>query len=90
MSAVHYASEYGDVDAAFEFASDYEADAILLGMVGVAADESAAEADLPELMWTPIRSVAGDGCVMLTIPQAVLERISDGTPAYLVLLSAQK
>lgn len=89
MSAVHYASEYGDVDAAFEFAPDYEEDAILLGMVGVAADGSAEE-DLPELLWTPIRSAISEGCVILTIPQAVLEQISTGEPAYFVLLQAQK
>ena len=89
MSAVRYVSEYGDADAAFEFASDYEDDAILLGMVGVVVNELADGENLPDILWTPIRSAIGEGCVILTLPQAVLEQISAGESAYFVLLQAQ-
>lgn len=89
ISAAHYDLEYGDVDAAFEFAADYEDDAILLAMVGVVINEAAVEGDLPELQWFPIQATVHEGRVVLTIPQQALELISDDEPAYFVLLQEQ-
>lgn len=89
MNAVRYNVEYGDVDAAFEFAVDYEDDAILLAMVGTVVNELDTENELPEIKWRPIRAMVSEGRVMLTIPQEVLELISDNEPACFVLLQTQ-
>lgn len=40
MGVAHYDSEYGDVSATFEFAVEYEDEAILLAMVGVAINDN--------------------------------------------------
>lgn len=86
MSAVRYALEYGDVDAIFEFAAEYEDGTILLAMIGVVVAEAESEGELPEIMWFPIQAAVNEGRVILTIPQEVLESISDDEPAYFVLL----
>lgn len=86
ISAVRYALEYGDVDASFEFEADYKDDAILLAMIGVVSAEAESEEEMPEIKWFPIQALVNDGRVILTIPQEVLESISDNEPAYFVLL----
>lgn len=89
----NYVSAYGDVDASFEFALNYEDDTVLLGMIGIAneewtenlAEEWNAE-DLPELSWTPILANAHEGRVVLTMNQELLEQISQSEYVFFVLL----
>lgn len=89
----NYVSAYGDVDASFEFALNYEEDTVLMGMIGIAneewtedlAEEWNAE-DLPELSWTPILANAHEGRVVLTMNQELLEQISQSEYVFFVLL----
>lgn len=89
----NYVAAYGDVEASFEFALNYEDDTVLLGMIGIAdekltedlAEEWNAE-DLPELSWTPILANAYEGRTVLTMNQELLEQISQSEYAFFVLL----
>ena len=84
MTVDNYDADYGDVDICCEFSVEYADDAVLLGMIGLAMEESA------EIAWTPIRATAEKGNVMLSLPRELLEQISNGGDAVFLLLQNQQ
>lgn len=87
LTVNNYLSEYGDVEAVFEFAVNYADDAILLGMIGIVPR---VQEGSDEIVWTPVLTNAKDGCVVVTINQELLMHISKNEQAVFMLLQDQR
>ena len=74
-----YDSSYGDVDALFDFMTDYPDGTILVAVVGIIENEN--------VTWTPVTAVAENKLVRVTFTKEVLEKIQDNK-AILTLLRA--
>lgn len=87
LTVNNYLSEYGDVEAVFEFAVNYADDAILLGMIGIVPR---VQEGSDEIVWTPVLANTKDGCVVVTINQELLMHISKNEQAVFMLLQDQR
>lgn len=74
-----YESTYGDVDALFDFMTDYPDGTALVAVVGIFENEN--------VTWTPVTAVAENKLVRVTFTQDVLEKLQDNE-AVLTLLRA--
>lgn len=74
-----YNAEYGDVEAVFEFLTEYEDDTTLIAMVGILpvegeVDETGAEVGIT---WLPMAAEAVEGKVKITFTQEMFEKMAD-------------
>jgi len=84
-----YATEYGDVEAIFEFLTVYEDETVLVALVGILPTDdeiAAAEAALEEgeeldeqalIAWYPQNAVVEEGKVRITFTEDVLTLLAD-------------
>lgn len=77
-----YVAEYGDVEAVFEFLTEYEDDTILIAMVGILPVEGETE-----ITWLPMAAEAVEGKVKITFTQEMFEKMA-GREAVIAVLRA--
>lgn len=85
-----YVTEYGDVEAVFEFLTEYEDDTVLIAMVGILpvegeVDETGAEVGIT---WMPMSAEAVEGKVKITFTQEMFEKMAD-REAVIAILRAE-
>ena len=71
-----YDAAYGDIDAAFEFVTEYPEDTVLLAAAGVLP--GANDAGDAAVLWLPMQAGVSEGQVCIRLPQQVLETANAG------------
>lgn len=78
-----YVAEYGDVEAVFEFMTEYEDNSALIAMVGILPVEGETE-----ITWLPMAAEAVEGKVKIVFTQEVMEMLAE-REAVMAILRAE-
>lgn len=86
----NYEEDYGDITAAFEFATSYEDNTLLVALVGILPTvEEGVEIDQSAIVWIPLPAVANGGLVEINFTQDVMLQL-DQNNCVLALLRAEE
>lgn len=83
MDVQNYETAYGDVEARFQFVTQYKDNTPLVAMVGIMNEDGT-------ITWIPMQATVVEGMVSIAFTQDVLEIVNGGNQVIMALLRADE